>query len=118
MPSCCSSTTYEWVFDAREAQNAARQYREESLDATARRSVRFLAERGVHGQTVLEIGGVGAIQLELLPAGAASATNVEDSSGYEATAQELLDEAGLRDRVEQTSWTSPGSRRPSTGPMW
>jgi len=102
MPSCCSSTAYERVFDVREAQNAARRYREKGLDATAQRIVRFLIERGNAAMTVLEIGGgVGAIQIELLRAGAASAANVEISSGYEATAQDLLDEAGFRDRVER-----------------
>lgn len=45
----------------------------------------------VEGATVLEIGGgIGALQLELLDAGAAGATNVELSGGYEEAAAELF----------------------------
>jgi 2-polyprenyl-3-methyl-5-hydroxy-6-metoxy-1,4-benzoquinol methylase len=100
MPGCCNTSAYERVFDPRQARNAARQYREQGLDATAQRMVRFLTERSIEGQTILEIGGgVGAMQLELLKAGATSATNVELSAGYESTAQDLLDRAGLRHRV-------------------
>jgi 2-polyprenyl-3-methyl-5-hydroxy-6-metoxy-1,4-benzoquinol methylase len=102
VPSCCSSAAYERVFDAREAQKAARQYRRKGLDPMSRRIVGFLAERGIEGLTVLEIGGaVGAIQIEVLRAGAASAANVELSGAYESTAKELLEEAGLQDRVER-----------------
>jgi Methyltransferase domain len=51
---------------------------------------------------VLEVGGgVGAIQLELLRAGAARAENVELSPAYETYAGELLREAGLEGRVER-----------------
>jgi magnesium-protoporphyrin O-methyltransferase len=102
MPSCCGATPYERVFDAREAQNAARHYREKGLDPTARRIARFLVDRGLNGQTVLEVGGgVGAMQIELLRAGAVSAANVEISSGYESAARRLLEETGLRGRVER-----------------
>jgi len=56
----------------------------------------------VRGETVLEIGGgIGAIELELLAAGAERATSVELSSGYEEAARELLAERGLADRVER-----------------
>src|SRR5204863_4096528 len=45
------------------------------------------------GDSVLEVGGgVGAIQLELLKAGAAQTTNVELSPEYEPYAAELLGE--------------------------
>lgn len=54
------------------------------------------------GATVLEVGGgVGAIQLELLDAGAAHATNVELSPAYEDAARALAAEAGATDRVER-----------------
>jgi magnesium-protoporphyrin O-methyltransferase len=64
--------------------------------------VGFLRERGLDGATVLEIGGgVGVIQLELLEAGAARATNVELSPEYEEAARGLAREHGLEDRVER-----------------
>jgi magnesium-protoporphyrin O-methyltransferase len=61
-----------------------------------------VAEVGVDGSTVLEIGGgVGEVHLELLKRGARRATNLELSHGYETEAEALLLEAGLRDRVER-----------------
>jgi len=90
------------MFDERFAARRAARYRKKGLDATARRMVELLAERGVQGASVLEIGGgVGEIQIELLRRGAASATNLELSPGYEAEAAQLLDEAGLTGRVDR-----------------
>jgi magnesium-protoporphyrin O-methyltransferase len=90
------------VFDVRFAKRMAARYRKKGLDKTARRMVDLLAECGVQGATVLEIGGgVGGIQLELLRLGAASATNLELSPGYEAEAAVLIAEAGVADRVDR-----------------
>ena len=51
---------------------------------------------------MLEVGGgVGAIELELLAAGADSATNVELSGEYEEEAASLLAERGLGGRVDR-----------------
>jgi magnesium-protoporphyrin O-methyltransferase len=62
--------------------------------------VDFLAERGVEGATVLEVGGgVGEIQIELLKRGAATAVNLELSPEYDDEAARLLKEAGLEGRV-------------------
>ena len=56
--------------------------------------VNEVAARGVEGAEVLEIGGgVGAIELELLRRGAARATNVELSHGYEQEGERLVAEA-------------------------
>jgi magnesium-protoporphyrin O-methyltransferase len=75
------------MFNDRFAKRMATRYRKRGLDKTARRMVELLTERGVQGATVLEIGGgVGEIQLELLRRGAASATNLELSPGYDAEA--------------------------------
>ena len=58
--------------------------------------VDLLAEAGVDGATVLEIGGgVGEIEIELLERGAASATGLELSPAYDADAARLLAEKGL-----------------------
>jgi magnesium-protoporphyrin O-methyltransferase len=81
----------------------AARYRKRGLDRTARRIVALLEDGGgIRGATVLEIGGgVGDIQLELLKRGAASATNLELSPGYEADAAALIAEAGLTGRVDR-----------------
>jgi magnesium-protoporphyrin O-methyltransferase len=90
------------MFDAGAARSDARAYRKKGLDPTAGWIVAFLKARGLDGQTVLEVGGgVGAIQVELLRAGAARAVNVELSSGYEAAARALIAEAGLDGRIER-----------------
>jgi hypothetical protein len=74
----------------------AKRYRKRGLDKTARRIVGFLDSAGVEDATVLEIGGgVGAIQLELLKRGAASAVNLELSPAYDVEAHGLLREAGI-----------------------
>jgi magnesium-protoporphyrin O-methyltransferase len=79
-----------------------RRYEQDGLDDTGARMVAFLREHGVEGGTVLEIGGgVGALQLELLAAGAERTTNLELSPEYEESAQALLRERGLEDRVDR-----------------
>jgi len=74
---CCSPKGYRWIFSERNAAADAKRYRRKGLDATSRRIVDFLKEQGVEGRTVLEVGGgVGAIQIELLKAGAARAVGI------------------------------------------
>jgi 16S rRNA G966 N2-methylase RsmD len=91
------------MFGARFARGRAARYRRRGLDKTASAMVELLVgQDGVQGATVLEIGGgAGEIQLELLERGAASATNLELSPGYESEAAALIAEAGLADRVRR-----------------
>jgi Methyltransferase domain len=99
---CCTPKGYRQVFSERSARAQARSYRRHGLDATSRRIVELLKEQGVEGLTLLEVGGgIGAIQLELLKAGLAGAVSVELTPTYEASAAELLREAGFADRVER-----------------
>jgi magnesium-protoporphyrin O-methyltransferase len=99
MAGCCTPSGYRKVFGARTARRDVRRYRRRGLDSTARRIADFLVGGGVGGDSVLEVGGgVGAIQLELLKAGAARTTNVELSPEYEPYAAELL---GDDPRVER-----------------
>jgi magnesium-protoporphyrin O-methyltransferase len=84
------------------AGRAANHYRRKGLDATGARIVAFLRGLGLERATVLEIGGgVGELQMELLKAGAARATNLELSPAYEDDAAELLQGAGLQGRVDR-----------------
>ncbi len=99
---CCTPAPYGQVFDDHAARRNARDYRKHGLDPIARRMVAFLRAHGVAGSTILEVGGgIGAIQLELLRAGASRATNVELSPAYEAVARTLMEEAGASDRVQR-----------------
>lgn len=100
--SCCSSKGCDAFFNERFARRMAKRYRKRGLDKSAQRMVDFLRERGIEGATVLEIGGgVGEIQIELLKAGAARATNLELSPAYNGEARALARENGVDDRVER-----------------
>ena len=100
MGGCCEPKGYDDMFGARFSGHLARRYRKRGLDRTAARMVAFLAEQGVDGATVLEVGGgVGDIQIELLRRGAASATNLELVDSYDADARALAADAGLTDRI-------------------
>ena len=102
MSDCCTPKGYRWIFSERSARAEAKRYRRKGLDATSRRIFDFVKKQGVEGRTVLEVGGgIGAIQIELLKAGAARAVSVELTPTYEEEATALLREAGLEERVER-----------------
>jgi SAM-dependent methyltransferase len=98
--SGCCGGSYADVFDEKQARKDARRYRRKGLPRDSAFEVDFLRRRGVAGLTVLDVGGgIGAVQLELLGAGAARAVNVELSPGYEQAAAELRAEAGIPERA-------------------
>ena len=100
--NCCGSSRYGDVFDEKVARRDAEGYRRRGLGPPAQWIVDALVAEGVAGAKVLEVGGgVGAIQLELLAAGAERAVNVEYSPGYEAAAAQLADEAGVAERIDR-----------------
>jgi len=100
--TCCTPQGYRTVFTTRTAARDARRYRRKGLSGTARWLADRLEADGVRDRSLLEVGGgVGGMQVELLRAGAARATNVEIADTYEAVARELIAEAGLEDRVER-----------------
>lgn len=100
--NCCSAKGCDEFFSESVARRDANRYRRAGIDDSARRVVEFVRGHGIEGRSVLEVGGgVGAIQLELLREGAARAENVELSPAYEPYAAELLQAAGLAERVER-----------------
>jgi len=102
MSGCCDPRGCDAFFGERFAGRVAKRYRKRGLDRTSQRIVGFLAERGIAGATVLEIGGgVGEIQIELLKRGARRTVNLELSGAYEREARALLAEAGLAGRAER-----------------
>lgn len=101
MSDCCAPA-YGKVFGGRAARRAARRYRRKGVDRVGRWLLAESCAQGVAEATVLELGGgVGALQLELLRAGAARAVNVELSAEWEPEAVDLAREQGLEDRVER-----------------
>jgi magnesium-protoporphyrin O-methyltransferase len=96
----CCARDYEKVFGRKTAARDARRFRRRGLRGSARSLAELAGD--VHGASVLEVGGgVGAIEIELLEAGAERATNVELATTYESAAHELLAERGLTERVER-----------------
>jgi len=89
------------MFGEKGAQRALRRYRKRGLDRLSSRMASMVREQGVPA-TVLEAGGgIGALGIELVEAGADRATNVELSPEYESAARDLARERGVEDRVER-----------------
>ena len=101
-PGCCHPRGCDRFFGGRFARRMAGRYRKRGLDATARKMVAFLEQRGIEGATVLEVGGgIGEIQLELLKRGAKRTVNLELSPAYDAEAARLAADAGVQGRLER-----------------
>ena len=76
-------------FGERLARHDQKSYRKDGPARTTVWLIDGLADGGVAGRTVLDIGaGVGAVHLGLLAAGAASAVDVDGSPAYVAVARE------------------------------
>lgn len=100
MSGCCRPEGYDRLFSAKQAKRDASRYRKRGLGGTSLGLVELAGD--VSGETVLEVGGgVGAIELDLLAAGADRATNVELSREYEEEAAKLIAERGLTERVDR-----------------
>jgi tRNA1(Val) A37 N6-methylase TrmN6 len=97
-PHCVGA---EEFFDSKEARRDLKRYRAKGPMKTAQMLLAALKAADVTGKRLLDIGGgVGALQHELLAAGAASAVDIDGSTAYIAAAQEEADRVGTRDRVE------------------
>jgi Methyltransferase small domain len=85
-----ATTTDEFgdFYNARLAASDLKRYREKGPRPWTRALVESLKAEGVEGATLLDIGGgVGVISHELLAAGASSATCVDASAAYLASAR-------------------------------
>jgi len=88
------------VFSGEEAEKDLRRYRDGGPDASTKALLNAIRARGVDGATVLDIGGgIGAIQLELLAAGAASTVSVDASPDYVAVARSEAERRGFAGRT-------------------
>lgn len=82
------------------AQEDLANYRRGKLVKTTPMLIRALVDMGVQDLTLLDIGGgVGAVQLDLLRAGASHATSVDASNAYLAAAKEEASRASLEPRI-------------------
>jgi len=88
------------MFRPRTARKDLDRYRRKGLDRLERRIVERASQDGLAGARVLEVGGgIGAIQAELLEAGAEQGEIVELVDAYEPFSRELAREKGLEGRV-------------------
>ena len=101
MPGCDCPPDYDAIFSEREARRELRAYRRRGAASGATADlIRALSREGVSGVTVLDIGaGIGAVHLELLDRGAATATDVDHSRAYLAAAHEEAQRRGVGERV-------------------
>lgn len=96
----CECQGVERMFNPREAARSLKAYQRNGPARTTRILLDALRAAGVEGATLLDIGGgIGAIQLELLSAGATSATDVDASTAYMAAAREEAARRGFSDRM-------------------
>jgi hypothetical protein len=87
-------------YNARKAASELRRYREKGPIPSTRVLIDALGAEDVEGATVIDIGGgVGAIQHELLAAGAAHVTSIDASDAYIQTAREESERRGFTGRV-------------------
>jgi magnesium-protoporphyrin O-methyltransferase len=89
------------MFDRKLAAFELRRYRKRGPAKTTRMLLDALVGQGVRGATVLDIGGgVGAVQLGLLAAGAQRVVNADASPAYQSAVREEADRRGALDRIE------------------
>jgi len=94
---CCGA---EKVFDSGLARRDLKRYRDRGPSDTTRLLIEALKAAGVEGLTLLDIGGgVGAIQHELLKAGAGRVVSVEASSAYLQADRQEAERQGHAERV-------------------
>ncbi len=97
-PSCCH-VDYDALFDDRDARRELAAYRRSGPARHTKRLLAALIAEDVRGLTVLDIGGgIGAIQHELLTAGAATSVDIDFSRPYLAAARLEAERRGLADR--------------------
>ena len=95
-------TTHQMAtfYNQKKAASELRKYREKGPIPSTKALIDALVAEGVEGATVLDIGGgIGAVQHELLAAGAAQVTSVDASASYLEAAREEAGRRGVEDRV-------------------
>lgn len=100
--TCCGASVCESQFDRKRAARELRDYRAHGpTHATTRAMIHLLRRAGVDGSTVLDIGGgIGAIQYDLLEAGAGAVTAVDASSAYQQAARVEAERRGVSARIQ------------------
>ena len=97
---CCHCQGIESLFTEKAARRELRSYRRKGPTKSTRALLAALESAGVRDRSLLDIGGgVGAIQHELMQAGASGVTNVDASTAYLKAVREEADRRGYADRA-------------------
>ncbi len=98
--NCCQCEGIEKVFNEEAVKEELEAYREEGPAETTILLIDALKEQGIEGSSLLDIGGgVGAIQFDLLEAGADRATAVDASAAYLRASKEEAERLGFAERI-------------------
>jgi len=99
--SCCGAPGCERIFDRKHATRELRNYRRNGPIKTTQALIHSVLRGGVKDRTLLDIGGgVGAIQYDLLNAGARTAVSVDASPAFEAAARGEAERQGFSGRIQ------------------
>ena len=99
--SCCQCQGLEQLFDRKTAQEELSSYQKNGPEKSTGILIDALKAEGVAALSLLDIGGgIGAIQHELLKAGAGHAINVDASTAYIEAAQQEAERLGQADRTQ------------------
>ena len=80
---CCQCQGVENMFDKKAAKRQLKRYLKKGPSKTTSMLLAAIHKEGVQGITFLDIGGgIGAIQYDLIKAGASGGTSIEASSAY------------------------------------
>ncbi|MEM7344446.1 MAG: class I SAM-dependent methyltransferase [Chloroflexota bacterium] len=97
---CCHRDSLDKLFDNKRAQNDLKEYQKKGPSKTTHLLIEGLIGEGIADKTLLDIGGgIGAIQHELIKAGAYHAVGVDASNAYLAIARAEAERQNHADQV-------------------
>jgi len=99
--SCCQCQGIENMFDKKTAKRNLKRFLKKGPSKTTAMLLDAIHKEGVQGLDFLDIGGgIGAIQYDLIKAGASNGTSIEASSAYIDLVKEVTLQNGLDKRVD------------------
>ena len=98
---CCQCQGIENMFDKKAARRALKRYLKKGPSKTTGMLLKAIHKTGVKGLDFLDIGGgVGAIQYDLIKAGASNGASIEASSSYIDLVKEEIHKNNLAEIID------------------
>ena len=98
---CCQCQGIENMFDKKTAKRELKRYLKKGPSKTTAMLLDAIHKEGVQGLDFLDIGGgIGAIQYDLIKAGASNGTSIEASSAYIDLAKDEILQNDLAERID------------------